>query len=163
MARSQKNAPSLGSGIEVGLIFDAAQPPKLGKNQKNKLQQEEAAYIRNQAHAKLAALESVTVATVDSLGGIISNFMEFQGFWESENTAEKIALMHSELSEALEADRKDQQAEHIFGFSGVEEELADVVIRILDFANYNGLRLGEAIIAKMHVNLNRERMHGKKY
>lgn len=94
---------------------------------------------------------------------LISQFMQAQGFWESDNTGEKIALMHSELSEALEADRKNLDAEHIPGFTGVEEELADVIIRILDFAGHHNLRLGEALSAKITYNLTRPFKHGKAY
>ena len=94
---------------------------------------------------------------------LISQFMQAQGFWESDNTGEKIALMHSELSEALEADRKNLDAEHIPGFTGVEEELADVIIRILDFAGHHQLRLGEALSAKIAYNLTRPFKHGKAY
>ena len=94
---------------------------------------------------------------------LVSQFMQTQGFWESDNTGEKIALMHSELSEALEADRKNLDAEHIPGFTGVEEELADVIIRILDFAGHHQLRLGEALSAKIAYNLTRPFKHGKAY
>ena len=45
----------------------------------------------------------------------------------------------------------------------MEEELADLIIRALDFAGYHQLRLGEAILAKMTFNLNRPFKHGKKY
>ena len=102
-------------------------------------------------------------AALETQATLISQFMAVQGFWESDNTGEKIALMHSELSEALEADRKDLEAEHIPGFTGVEEELADVVIRILDFAGHHNLRLGEALSAKIAYNLTRPFKHGKAY
>jgi NTP pyrophosphatase (non-canonical NTP hydrolase) len=94
---------------------------------------------------------------------LIHSFMAAQGFWESENTGEKIALMHSELSEALEADRKSLMSDKIPEFSGVEEELADVIIRILDFAGHHQLRLGEALSAKIAYNLTRPFKHGKSY
>jgi len=53
------------------------------------------------------------------------------------------------LSEALEADRNHVEAsEHIPEFTGIEEEIADVVIRCLDLADQFELRLPEAILAK---------------
>lgn len=109
------------------------------------------------------ALGPTLTAALETQATLISQFMQAQGFWESDNTGEKIALMHSELSEALEADRKNLDAEHIPGFTGVEEELADVVIRILDFAGHHQLRLGEALSAKIAYNLTRPFKHGKAY
>jgi NTP pyrophosphatase (non-canonical NTP hydrolase) len=94
----------------------------------------------------------------------INMFMQQQGFWGGvQNTGEKIALMHSELSEALEADRKNLPSDKLPDFSGVEEELADTMIRILDFSAANNLRLMEAIHAKMLFNLTRPYKHGKRY
>lgn len=103
------------------------------------------------------------VAQFDTIGQLINSFMTYQGFWQSDNTGEKIALMHSELSEALEADRKNLESEHIPEFSGIEEELADVLIRIFDFARQRDLRLGAALAAKMQFNLTRPFKHGKNY
>lgn len=88
-----------------------------------------------------------------------------KGFWDDPKPfSESIALMHSELSEALEADRHgDPKSDHIPEFTGREEELADAVIRILDVSAHHGLRLGKAVLAKMAYNASRPRKHGKAY
>ena len=86
------------------------------------------------------------------------------GWWEGEiNDGEKIALIHSELSEALEALRRGNSSDsHIPEFSGLEAELADAVIRIMDYALYHNLHLAEAIQAKREYNSHREFKHGGK-
>lgn len=110
-----------------------------------------------------AAIEAPTDGLFKTLSRAIYGWNQTQGFWESDNTAEKLALMHSELSEALEADRKGLRSDHIPSFTGVEEELADCMIRIFDFAGRHNLRLGEAFIAKLQYNLSRPHKHGKAY
>jgi len=87
-----------------------------------------------------------------------------KGWWDGEaNTGEKIALMHSELSEALEALRNgDPPDDKIPGFSGSEAELADVIIRIMDFASHFKLRVAEAVLAKAAYNETRPVKHGGK-
>lgn len=88
-----------------------------------------------------------------------------KNFWEQgkeRNDGELIALMHSELSEALEALRHGNPPDDkIPGFNGAEAELADTIIRIMDAARGRGWRVAEAIIEKMAYNEGRPRKHGK--
>lgn len=72
------------------------------------------------------------------------------------NFGEVLALMHSELSEALEAHRKSLNDDKLPHRKGVEVELADCVIRIFDTAQALGLDLAGAIIEKTRYNATRE-------
>lgn len=70
--------------------------------------------------------------------------------------AEKLALIHSEVSEALEAHRDGDMG-------GVEEELADVVIRVFDFMASKRMSVDHAVRRKMQKNRERERLHGRQW
>ena len=76
-------------------------------------------------------------------------------------TYEKLALLGTEVSELIKAFHKDLPAEHIRGFSGEEEEAADVILRVLDYAGARKLRIGEAIVAKINANAERGLNYGK--
>jgi hypothetical protein len=85
--------------------------------------------------------------------------------------ATKIALIHSEISEAMEGLRKSKMDEHLPSRSSVEVELADALIRIFDLAGRLGLDLGTAVVEKGRYNAiradhnkeNRGRADGKKF
>jgi len=110
---------------------------------------------------------------------------------EKLDTPLKLCLIHSEVSEALEADRKgkysqvseivlgglsDKNYGHLYfddsdfklGFTVLvkdtfEDELADVMIRVMELAALKSIDLERHIKAKMRYNSLREHKHGKKY
>lgn len=72
------------------------------------------------------------------------------------NVGEKLALIHSEISEALEGYRSNKPSEKIPGYSNFVEEMADAMIRIGDTCGAMGEDLGGAIAAKLQYNASRE-------
>ena len=107
-----------------------------------------------------------------------------KGFYESEkNIGEMLALIHSEVSEALEADRKDMYAEMVdtlwsdlykeeyyfkhafkeYCKDTFEDELSDIMIRVMDLAAYKEIDLEKHIQAKIDYNETRGFKHGKNY
>lgn len=77
--------------------------------------------------------------------------------------AQRVALMHSELSEALEGHRKDLKDDHLGHRTSFEVELADTLIRILDAAGHYNIDILGAVSEKLAYNRSRPYKHGKKY
>ena len=90
------------------------------------------------------------------------------GWWDEERSfPEVLALIHSEISEALEEYRNGHGATEIYyGDNGKPEgipiELADAIIRILDYCGYAGIDIDAAITGKHGYNKSRPFRHGGK-
>ena len=89
-----------------------------------------------------------------------------KGWWDKERKIpELIALIHSELSEALEEYRVNENLDMRYEKKkpeGFVVELADALIRIFDLSGKYGLDLNEALEAKLKYNETREYRHGNK-
>ena len=78
-----------------------------------------------------------------------------KGFWDKErNVGEALMLIVSELAEAMEAHRKQDDA-------NFREELADTFIRLFDLCEGLGVDIQSEIVKKSETNKNRPYRHGK--
>lgn len=71
------------------------------------------------------------------------------------NKGERLMLMVSEISEAMEGARKDLMDDHLPHRKMEEVELADAIIRICDYAGWQGFDLAGAVMEKLEYNLHR--------
>lgn len=103
------------------------------------------------------------------------------GFWEEKKSfGDVTALFHSEISEAFEEYREGREPTEIYYSSknksflnrkqtqacnkpeGIPIELADCIIRILDYCDHEGIDIEEAIRIKHEYNQSRPYRHGGK-
>lgn len=106
----------------------------------------------------------VTDYGLDALAASLHQTAVEKGFWDGDITHDKIgnklALVHSEVTEVLEGIRKSK------GSEAIVEEMADIVIRLLDL--YAAMRdenmiehsLDEVLDKKLNINKERPRLHG---
>ena len=134
------------------------------------LDREEHERVKMGMHIVIESLEPGLIGQLQMLQEAISNWNIRQGFWPSQLATDdvtvklsKLALIHSEVSEAVEAVRKPTLtgALESYDIPLETEELADVMIRLLDYAGYYQLDLAEAVTRKLRVNLDRPYKHGK--
>lgn len=119
------------------------------------------------------------IQAVNTLTDICHSASRNAGWWHDiktgeslkRNKGEMLMLMVSELAEAMEADRKSIQDDHLPQYDGVSVEIADCLIRIFDFVGGFGLKTAEAMADKIEYNANRAdhkienrlKDNGKKY
>jgi NTP pyrophosphatase (non-canonical NTP hydrolase) len=106
----------------------------------------------------------VTDYGLDVLAAVLHETAIEKGFWSGDINYDKIgnklALVHSEVTEVLEAIRKNKGSEEVV------EEIADVLIRTLDI--YAAMRnsgdlihsLDEVLFNKIEKNKSRPKLHG---
>jgi NTP pyrophosphatase (non-canonical NTP hydrolase) len=141
-----------------------------------------ASFTIGQDGAMDRAAKDAVIWGFTALAQSVSNTAHAHGWWETDrNFGEMIALMHSELSEALEAWRDGdditevgyEQAYYVnldSGESGnmtgkpvgVASEFADVIIRILDTCQTLNIPVIQALIEKAEYNISRPYRHGGK-
>lgn len=107
---------------------------------------------------------------------VLANNIE-HGFWEGPgeadadkfapyafNKSEKLMLMVTELAEACEALRHGNPPDDkLPQYAGDGVELADCIIRIMDYCAAYNIPIGEIIKAKHEYNVKRPYKHGKKF
>ena len=121
-------------------------------------------HLNSASETKMKAIDLVSEYGLDALAAVLHETAKEKGFWDGEYSHDKVgnklALVHSEVTEVLEAIRKSKGSENIV------EEMADVIIRLLDV--YAAMRneeqilhsLDEVLEAKINKNKERPRLHG---
>jgi len=93
--------------------------------------------------------------SLNELSELCHSIAKSKGFWDKpRNMGEALMLVVTELAEAMEGYRKNDQ-------ENFREELADAFIRLLDLCGGYGVDIEEEIRKKSEKNKNRPHMHGK--
>jgi len=116
-----------------------------------------------QKYIQHGSAQEHTARQVNYLMELCHGLADEAGWWEDLETGEKksadvprlLMLAVSELSEAMEGDRKQLMDDHLPHRKMVEVELADSIIRILDMSGGMGLDIGGAVAEKLAYNAKR--------
>lgn len=111
-----------------------------------------------------ALTSALTITSVDQL--VAECHGAAQSWWTDPKTgvdvrdnplcfSNKLCLIHSEISESMEGDRKGLMDNHLPQYEMRAVELADALIRICDTAGGYDFPLGEIVAAKMAYNAQR--------
>jgi len=114
------------------------------------------------------------IDTLNELSKAAYDNAKAKGFHDTDGWQNNVILyakwttnLHGEVSELWEAARKGSlnkpcdKAENGCFLTCEEEELADIIIRVLDTAGARGINIGRAVQLKMAYNATRPHMHGK--
>lgn len=107
-------------------------------------------------------IQTDDAAGINAIAGIVHLLNE--KWWKDPETGEEIernrgeqlCLIHSEISEAMEGERKGLMDDKLPHRPMAEVELADAMIRIMDYSAGHGYDLGGAFVEKLRFNVSRE-------
>lgn len=120
-------------------------------------------------------LESRPISTtacigLDRLADELYNNSQAKGFTEVANTSAihtQLLMMVGEICEAQEEIRSGHGVHEVYVKEGKPEgfgvELADALIRILNFCGAHNIEIGQLVKMKADYNMTREPMHGRKF
>ena len=99
---------------------------------------------------------TLAIDNINSLRDLCHGSAAAAGWWDNErNVGEMLCLIHSEISEAMEAHRRSAVDDKLTNHPGIAVELADALIRIFDLAGGLRLDLGLAFTEKLRYNQTR--------
>lgn len=144
----------------------------------------------NETTNELTKVLDILPGALDALKTGIHDGNVQRGFYDKEpSVCEQLALIMTEGAEAIEADRKNKHADiktfrkkvleldpddpeyktkfddlfRTYIKDTVEDELADIFIRLMDFCGWRNVNITEHVLLKVNYNNSRPYKHGKQY